>query len=61
MLIDYLLFLARLTALLLVLINMVYLIYPGQQISTEKMTEYRIEHSMLALAGIIALLVLQWV
>ncbi|MCA1928366.1 hypothetical protein [Rheinheimera sp.] len=61
MLIDSLLFLARLTALLLVLINLAYLLYPGKQLSTEKMTEHRIEHSMLALAGIIALLVLLWV
>ena len=61
MLIDCLLFLARLTALLQVLIHLVYLIYPGQHISIEKTTEHRIEHSMLALAGVIALLVLQWV
>jgi hypothetical protein len=61
MLIDSLLFLARLTALLTVLINLVYLFYPERQLSAEKTAERAIEHGILASAGFIALAVLQWV
>lgn len=61
MLIEILLFVARLTLLALLLINLVYLLLPSKVIPKEKNTEYRIEHSLLAVAGGIGLAVLQFI
>ena len=61
MLTEILLFVARLTLLALLLINMVYLLSPAKTIPKEKTMEYRIEHSLLAITGAIGLAVLQFI
>ena len=51
MLTEILLFVARLTLLALLLINLVYLLSPAKTIPKEKKLEYRLEHSLLAITG----------
>lgn len=61
MLTEILIFVARLMLLALMLINLVYLLFPAKTIPKEKKVEYRLEHSLLALTGGIALAVLQFI
>lgn len=61
MLTEILLFVARLMLLALMLINLVYLLFPAKTIPKEKKVEYRLEHSLLALTGGIGLAVLQFI
>lgn len=61
MLTEIVLFVAQLALLALFLINLVYLLLPSKAILQEKKTEYRIEHSLLAIAGGIGLAVLQFI
>lgn len=61
MLTDVVLFIARLTFIVLLLINLVYLLFPATSAAREKKLEYRIEHSLLAIAGAVGFAVLQWV
>jgi hypothetical protein len=58
---EILLFVARLTLLALLLINLVYLLFPAKTIPKEKKVEYRLEHGLLAIAGGIGLAVLQFI
>ncbi|MBY0417981.1 MAG: hypothetical protein K2W88_07980 [Pararheinheimera sp.] len=61
MLTEIALFVARLMLLALLLINLVYLLLPSKATPKEKKTEYRIEHSLLAITGGIGLVVLQFI
>ncbi|CAI3802046.1 hypothetical protein [Rheinheimera sp. MM224] len=61
MLTEIVLFVAQLMLLALLLINLVYLLSPAKAIPREKKMEYRIEHSLLAIAGGIGLAVLQFI
>lgn len=61
MLTEIVLFVAQLMLLALLLINLVYLLLPSKAIAQEKKTEYRIEHSLLAVAGGIGLAVVQFI
>ncbi|RVT45022.1 hypothetical protein EMM73_14995 [Rheinheimera sediminis] len=61
MLTEILIFVARLMLLALMLINLVYLLFPAKTIPKEKKVEYRLEHSLLALTGGIGLAVLQFI
>lgn len=61
MLTEIVLFVAQLMLLALLLINLVYLLLPSKAIAQEKKTEYRIEHSLLAIAGGIGLAVVQFI
>lgn len=61
MLTEIVLFVAQLMLLALLLINLVYLLLPSKAIPQEKKLEYRIEHSLLAIAGGIGLAVLQFI
>lgn len=61
MLTEILLFVARLTLVALLLINLVYLLSPAKTIPREKKMEYRIEHSLLAITGAIGIAVLQFI
>ncbi len=61
MLTEIALFVAQLMLLALLLINLVYLLSPAKTIPREKKMEYRIEHSLLAVAGGIGLAVLQFI
>jgi hypothetical protein len=58
---DMLLFTARLGLLLLLLINLIYVFFPGAEITKEKRTEQLIEHCILAISGLVGLAVLQFV
>jgi hypothetical protein len=58
---EIVLFVAQLMLLALLLINLVYLLLPSKAIAQEKKTEYRIEHSLLAIAGGIGLAVVQFI
>jgi hypothetical protein len=58
---EIVLFVAQLMLLSLLLINLVYLLLPSKAIPQEKKTEYRIEHSLLAITGGIGLAVLQFI
>lgn len=61
MLTEIVLFVAQLMLLAVLLINLVYLLFPSKAIAQEKKTEYRIEHSLLAIAGGIGLAVVQFI
>lgn len=61
MLTEIVLFVAQLMLLAVLLINLVYLLLPSKAIAQEKKTEYRIEHSLLAIAGGIGLAVVQFI
>lgn len=61
MLTEIVLFVARLMLLALLLINLVYLLFPSKAIPKEKKLEYRIEHSLLAITGGIGLAVMQFI
>lgn len=61
MLTEIVLFVARLTLLVLLLINLVYLLFTAKTIPKEKKMEYQLEHSLLAMAGGIGLAVLQFI
>lgn len=61
MLTEILLFVAQLGLMLLLLINLIYVFFPGATITKEKRTEQLLEHSILAISGLVGLAVLQFV
>ena len=61
MLTEIVLYIARLSFLILLLVNLVYLLMPAQSVSKDRLMEYRLEHSVMAITGSVALLVLQFV